>query len=248
MTRLPYTLSAPIGSRASFGLIVLQADETIEHEFRQIFAIDGVALYVTRIPSGADVTPESLGRMKDALPAAAHLLPPSVDFRDIAYACTSGATMIGPETVAAIVREATGCAVVTDPLTATIAALEKLDARRLAFLTPYRADVSLAMRTALESAGIEIAGFGSFEEESEARVARIDPRSLLEATLQVARQKPCDAVFLACTNLRGLGIIGAAEQELGVPVITSNQALAWHMLRRAGITSEGAGIGKLMEM
>ena len=34
---------------------------------------------------------------------------------------------------------------------------------------------------------------------------------------------------------------------LGIPVITSNQALAWYVLRRLGITDSPPGCGRLFE-
>lgn len=60
----PYALTDRIGSRATLGLIVLQSDETIEQEFRRIFRAGDVALYVSRVPSGAKVTTDTLGAMK----------------------------------------------------------------------------------------------------------------------------------------------------------------------------------------
>jgi maleate isomerase len=44
MPPLPYTLTGPIGSVASLGLIVLQADEVIEQDFRRLFPSDQVAV------------------------------------------------------------------------------------------------------------------------------------------------------------------------------------------------------------
>ena len=60
MSHFPYDLTAPIGCAATLGLIVLQADETVEQDFQRLFAAPDQALYVTRIPSGADVTPEGM--------------------------------------------------------------------------------------------------------------------------------------------------------------------------------------------
>jgi len=34
---------------------------------------------------------------------------------------------------------------------------------------------------------------------------------------------------MSCTNLRTLGVIDEVSQALGKPVLSSNQALAWHM-------------------
>lgn len=52
MSRRPYRLTGPIGSRATFGLIVLQVDETIEHDFRRLFGM-----------LGASTTPKGPGRL-----------------------------------------------------------------------------------------------------------------------------------------------------------------------------------------
>ena len=74
--RLPFTTSPPIGTRATLGLIVLQADEVIEQDFRRLFPAREVALYGARIPSATDVTEDTLAEMELHLPRAAGLLPP----------------------------------------------------------------------------------------------------------------------------------------------------------------------------
>ena len=247
MNRLSYDLAAPIGCRATLGLIALQTDETIEPEVSGIFPRDGVATYVTRIPSGAEVTPDTLREMEAALPASAGLLPCSVDFDVIGYGCTSGATLIGPDRVADLVKTATGARHVTNPITAVIAACRALDVRRLGFITPYVAEVSAPMRATLEAAGIEIASFASFEEPEEAKVARICPQSIRAAISDVAAAAESDAVFVSCTNLHALPIIAGAEAEIARPVISSNQALAWHMMRLAGLSDSVPGCGALYD-
>ena len=68
MTHAPYTLTGPIGTKATLGLIVLQVDETIEQDFRRLFRDPAIALYVSRIPSGADLTPETIATMKTTCP------------------------------------------------------------------------------------------------------------------------------------------------------------------------------------
>lgn len=44
-------------------MIALQADETLKRDMRRLLPINGVALYVSRVPSGAEVTPETLSQM-----------------------------------------------------------------------------------------------------------------------------------------------------------------------------------------
>lgn len=243
--KLDFQTDAGIGTRANLGVIVLETDETIEHEFRQFISGDGVALYVTRISMVPEIRPDTLAQMEADLPASARLLPPSLRYDAIGFGCTSASTVIGSDRVAEAIESACPGAKVTDPLAAIIAAGRTLGARRLGFVTPYVETVSARMREKLEAAGFEIASFGSFEEGNDPVVARITPASILAAIETVAAQTPCDAVVVSCTNLRCLDIIEEAEARTGIPVITSNQALAWNMLRTAGIDDARPGCGKL---
>lgn len=236
-----------IGSRAALGLIVLQADETIEDEFRTFAGQDGAALYHSRIPSAPDVTAETLARMEAEIPAATRLLPDAVRFDAIGYACTSGATIIGPANVAQAIRTVKPGAATTDPLTAAKSAFRALDVTRIGFVTPYVAAVSQAMRDNLEADGLSIKTFGSFEQSDEHTVARIAPASVLQAICDIGSAADCQAIFVSCTNLRTAEILATAEARLGKPVVSSNQALAWHMLRLAGVNDNLLGLGQLFE-
>ena len=100
MTHFDYTLEGPIGRAATLGMIVLKTDETIEHDLRRSFDAPDVSLYVSRVPSGADVTRDTLAQMSAALPAAAKLLPPELRYDVVGYGCTSGTAVIGAEKIA----------------------------------------------------------------------------------------------------------------------------------------------------
>jgi maleate isomerase len=241
---MDYRLTDRIGSRATLGLIVLQTDETLEQDFRRMFTAPDVALYVSRVPSGAEVTPGTLAAMADELPRAAGLLPPSLGYDAVGYGCTSGATVIGPDRVAELVRGAAAVREVTNPLSAVMAGFGALGVRRIGMVTPYIQSVTAPLRAALEARGIEVVRCVSFEEAEEARVARIDPASIREAAI-AAGQGNAGAVFVSCTNLRTLDVIEGIEAELGRPVISSNQALGWHMARLAGTACDGR-FGRLM--
>jgi len=245
--KLDFKTDAGIGTRATLGTIVLSTDETLEPEFARMTALDGVALYHSRIPMGAEIKADTLQQMERDLPASAQLLPESLDFDVIGYGCTSAATVIGQEGVARAINSVCPRAKVTDPLTALIAAANALGARKLGFVTPYIPDVSTRMRHKLEEAGFEIPAFGSFEETDDRVVARITPASIATAIDRVAAQADCDAIVVACTNLRCLEVISTAEHRTGTPVISSNQALAWHMLRLADVVDQQSGMGTLFK-
>ncbi|MBS9716825.1 aspartate/glutamate racemase family protein [Pseudohalocynthiibacter aestuariivivens] len=246
--RLPFETDEGIGTRATLGLIVLQTDETIETEFARLMNIDGLALYHSRIPMQPEVTSETLKSMQADLPASAALLPSSADFDVIGYGCTSASTVIGPKGVAEAIQSVHPNAKVADPISSIIAACDAFDAKTIAFVTPYVAEVSARMREMIENSGRKIVAFGSFEEGDDRIVARIKSNDILSAIERVAAQAECDAIVVSCTNLRTAGIVDVAEQRIGKPVISSNLALAWNMLRLAGIRAQETGKGMLFQL
>lgn len=231
MTGYAYDLTGPIGTKGTLGLIVLQVDETLEQDMRRLFPDPATALYVNRIPSGDDLTPDTIATMEAALPYAASLLPKAADFDAVAYACTSGTTLIGADRVRALVSGSCNTRQVCDPLSAALAALNALGLRRVSIVSPYIPSVANPIRAAFETAGHIVPATLSFGEEQEARVARIDPVSIANAARDLAGRAETDAVFLSCTNLRTLDIIEPLEQELGIPVLSSNQVLGWALER-----------------
>ena len=244
--RFGFTTDTGAGARARIGLLVLESDQTMEAELRELTALPGVALYHARLANDAEVTPETLAKMEAELPKAAALLPDYLGLQSIGYGCTSGSTIIGEARVADIINTHHSGVPSSNPLTAAKAALQRLGVRRLALLTPYTPDVTQAMHTEFDKAGIAVTAVGSFYEDSDITVGRIDPASILKATLELGRLDDCDGVFVSCTSLRTAGLIEEAEAALGKPVTASNHALAWHLMRLAGITDPQDGFGQLM--
>lgn len=244
MTPLSYTLDDQ--TPKTLGLIVLQSDETIEQDIRLLLPSE-VQLHTSRVPSGLEVTSDSLQSMEAHLPSSANLLPRGLGFDVIGYGCTSGTAQIGAGKVAELIRQGATTHTVTEPVTALIAACQALGVNRLAFLSPYVGEVSARLRSVLQDAGIETPIFGSFEEAEEAKVARIAPASVFEAGQSLCAGADVDAVFLSCTNLRTLQIIPALEAATGLPVLSSNQVLIWHMARLSGLALARDELGRLLQ-
>lgn len=242
---LPFTLDEGIGARARIGLIVLATDHTIEHEWRSLLAIPGVAFYESRIMNASTITPETLAEMERDLTAATALIRPGEPMDVVAYGCTSGAMVIGEDKVAVRIRDARPGIAVTTPIGAAIAAMKALGARRIALLTPYIDRINRMMRDYLQSRGIGVPVMGSFNHEQDNEVARIDAESLRGAALEIGRHPEVDGVFVACTSLRVAGLVEGLEAELGKPVTSSNHAMAWHALRLAGVGDALPGRGRL---
>ena len=237
-----YTAS---GERApQLGLIALQSDETVEQDMRRLLPMS-VELLVTRVPSALEVTPDTLATMELHLTGAAALFPRSARFAAVAYGCTSGTAQIGAGRVADLIGDGTVTQAVTQPVSSLIAACEALGLRRLALLSPYVAPVSDRLRAVLAEAGIETPRVGTFDESLEERVARIPAASIIEAATALMQGARVDGLFLSCTNLRTLDVIAPLEDRLGVPVLSSNLVLAWHLLGHARMPAAPGAPGRL---
>lgn len=246
---IPFTLDSGIAHRAALGLIVLATDHTLEHEWRlMLTGIDGVAYYQSRLWNSASITPETLMEMERDIAGATRLIRPGERIDVMAFACTSGAMVIGDDNVAARVREIRAGIPVTSPIAAAIAAAKALRTPRIALLTPYIDRVNRMMRDYIEARGVTVTALGSYNHENDNEVARIDAASVRAGVLELGRHPDVDAVFVSCTSLRVAEQVEALEAELGKPVTSSNHALAWHSLRLAGYQEPLPGWGRLMRI
>ena len=74
---------------------------------------------------------------------------------------------------------------------------------------------------------------------------RVRPEYIADFAMQ-ADTPDADTLFISCGALRSIDIIAELEQRLAKPVICSNQAMMWDMLRQAGITDRISGYGRLL--
>ena len=243
---LPFTTDAGIASRARIGLIVLATDFTIEHEYRAVLTqLPGVALYQSRIMNSPQITPETLAAMKAGIADAAAVILPGNPLDVIAYGCTSASMVLGEQTVFDRIHAARPDVKATTPITAAFAAFEAFGARRIGVLTPYRADVNAIVRSYIEAKGYEVPVFGSYNEPDDSIVASIDAVSIESGIEAITRRHKVDVVFVSCTSVRLMASAARIEQQLGVPVTSSNHAMAWHCLRLAGVNDKLPQFGRL---
>ncbi len=249
LENLPFEMDEGIAIRAKIGLIVLSTDYTIEQEWRQIFhPVDGVALYHNRIANDDVITPESLCAMAPRITKSARLLTPGTPLDVVAYGCTSASTAIGEDKVFNNILAAQPDAQCTTPVTAAFAAFRALKAQRVGILTPYCESVNRIVAGYMTAQGITVPVFASFNEERDSRVARITPQSIESGIREIMKHADIDAVFVSCTSVRLVEACRKLEGSLGLPITSSNHAMAWHTLRLAGIEDRLPQFGSLFEL
>ena len=243
---LPCALDAGIASRAAIGLLVLATDQTMEHEFCHLIRLPGVAVYQARLFNDADITPTTLRAIGERIAPATELILPSLRLDVVAFGCTSASMALGEEAVFREIRRVRPEVACTTPVTAAFAAFKALGARRIGVLTPYAPEVN-AVRMYPMGCTVSPAAFATFDKRDDREAARISVDSIAAGIVALARGARLDAVFVSCTSLRLAESIAAIEAEAGIPVTSSDHAMAWHCLRLAGVDDTVAGAGRLFE-
>ncbi len=236
-----------LGARASIGLIALGTDKVGEIDTREFLSgIDGVAMFTTRIPMAEVATPQSLAAMGPHLEEAARRIIPGSKLDAIAFSCTSGTVAIGCGNVRKSIGQARPGIEVATPVEAGAEALRRLGAKRITLMVPYLIDTANLISGFFEEGGFEILAKATFNLGGDPDMNRVSAESLIETGARVFDPRS-DALFLSCTGLYTSPVVQRLEQRIGKPVVTSNQAVAWHALRLAGITDKVKGRGILFE-
>jgi maleate isomerase len=245
---LPCELDGGIAQRAAIGLLVLASDQTMEYEFRRLVKQDGVAVYESRLFNDNDITPATLRAMRERIAPAADLILPGMKLDVVAFGCTSASMELGEEEVFRQIHSVRPGVKCTTPVTAAFAAFEALGARRIGVLTPYSHEVNAGVRAYLDKRGATVAAFGTFNKLDDRDAARISPASIADGIRTLARGASLDAVFVSCTSLRLSEIVTEVEDAIGIPVTSSDHAMAWHCLRLAGVKDAVPGAGRLFAL
>lgn len=236
----PFTTDHGAACGVRLGMIVLSVDETIEHEYRRYFPYDATStLYVSRQYKGPEIDVASLNHTRAEITNSSKLLNFGQTYDAVGFACTSDAAVLTPQTVASLVSVGAdvAAAAVTNPLTAAIRAFKALEAKKVGVLLPYSEEVSALVVDKFVEYAIPVASVAIFDETADEAVSRIDADSVVAAVEKLAAAG-ADAVFVSCTNTRTLDVIARAEKATGVPVVSSNSAMAWDMMRLAGMLTD----------
>lgn len=234
-----------VGAKASIGLIALSVDRASVADAKNWLApFDDVELFVTRVPMDTVATAASLAAMGDHLADAARNLVPASRLDAVIYSCTSGTVAVGVDRVhRAIATGRPGVPIVT-PLEAAAKGLRLLGANRLSLLAPYHREAADLVAGHFEAGGFTLDRCSTFDLDGDLQMNRLSA-SALKSAARDALHPESAALFISCTALRTAGIVADLEDVLGVPVVTSNQAMSWHALVEARYDGLHKGEGRL---
>ncbi len=236
------------GWRARLGVLVPSGNIVTEPEF-EMAVPEGVSCHYHRYKFGGDIRKPN--GLEDVFKAADYIIDATkllMDARPSVVAMTgTGTSFIGGykydlELIEKI-KSVTDVPATTTS-TSVIEALKRMGIERVSIAMPYLEEVAKVAVKFVEDNGIEVLkakwlDLGGFE------IHRVSREMLRELAMEVDTPES-QALFISCTSLHTLEIIESLETDLGKPVITSNQATLWNMLRLAGIKDRIEGCGRLL--
>lgn len=212
-----------------------------EHEV-QLMASQDVRFLTTRMPFRHTGLTGGLDTLFDELEASANLLADAqVDL--IAVNCTAATMLAGADRINQRVMQATGIRSVTT-IQAVLAALRVSGMRRVALLTPYMEEVVQAEIAFLAAQGVQVVASGGRACASPVEQGEIPAAYWLEAGRQMAHAD-CDGLLISCAGIQLAPVLAELERQWRRPVLSSNQALAWHCMRTLKLNDRNIRYGGL---
>ena len=234
------------GWRARIGMVFPSRGDTFMYEFYQI------------VPKGVVLVPHIIGLYnltKEEFTAA--YLKYRDGARDLAEVgvdviALSGAPLFqlkgfgsDLEMIGEVEKE-TGISTITST-TADMEAMHFLNMKKLAIVSPYVDEVNERNASWYRQAGFDVLNVKGLGIQKNSDIARLPFYAPYQLARETVLETPgLDGIFIDCARWASIEVIEKLEQDLGVPVVSSNQAMIWFALRKANVRENISGYGKLL--
>ncbi|MEM2988879.1 MAG: aspartate/glutamate racemase family protein [Candidatus Bathyarchaeia archaeon] len=227
------------------GLIIPSSNTTMEHEFHMIlprnFTIHTGRLKLKRVDL------ESLAEMEAGIEEEAIKLA-DADVEVIGYGCTSGSLFRGlghDKMIEERIQRASGKPAVATA-GAVVSALKEMNIKNVSVATPYISEINDLEEKFLIENGFSIVDLKGLQLSDNLEIGRVKSEVVHDLVMNLDRDK-ADGIFISCTNFPTIKVIKDLEKRLKKPVISSNTATLWAMLKKIGISMKIKGYGELLE-
>ncbi|HZJ97816.1 MAG TPA: aspartate/glutamate racemase family protein [Oligella sp.] len=208
----------------------------------QLMAPEGVQFLTTRMPFKRSSLEDDVAFVKNLERHAELLADAEVDL--IAMNCTAASLIAGPVQVNQRILSATGIRSVTT-IEALMAAVQATGMKRVALMTPYVQEVVDKEVEYFSAAGYEVVTTLGKACSTPIEQGSLHPVTWLNLARQIKNER-LDGLVISCAGIQVASVLTQIEQELGIPVVTSNQALLWACLGLVGITESITNYGELL--
>lgn len=233
------------GWRANIGLLQTSHNPVIAPEWYNQLPKE-IAVHTSRFKLTAGTIEDIDRAMQDYLPAAELLVDADADV--IAFGATTLSLYQGKGyelEVEEAITDRTGL-----PAVATAAAVrrafETLGVDSVVVATPYIDELDQAVVEFYEAYGIEVRDLTDnlYISDDPNQMVDLHPASPYQQVRSLDYED-ADAIFISCTNYRSFDIIDQLERDTGKPVVTSNQATLWDVLKTIDVDYHPDNLGTL---
>lgn len=234
------------------GLLVPAGNITFEPDFASVVP-PSVTLHSHRLSTKKIYHGENMEAMDDinsSLPEAAKMLS-KAKVQIMAYGFTTATfykSINFAKRLENIIMEASGMQAVV-PSLALLDALSHLGVRRISIVTPYPSwnnEVLMKFMSATHYEILSLVGDNRpLEEASKNYMWHQQPEEIIDYVVNNCHPH-AESVLCPCTAWRIFEVVDKIEEQLGIPVVTANQATIWRVFRELHMETTSK-VGTLMK-
>lgn len=241
-----------LGYRKRIGMVVPSTNTTVQPE-TDMLKVRGITCHTGRVtikerPLNTDEAfYEHMQMMRDGLGAAIdQIMTAGLDHLILGIALESfwGGVAQADKLQADLAQRA-GVGV-TMGSKASVAALKKFGARKIAILTPHQPRGDEMVRAYFVEAGFDVVRLKGLKCPTPRAIAQVPLQDIRTAVRELDGDD-VEAMLTLGTALPGAGVAAEAERWLGKPVLAVNVASFWHAIRACGIDDRVVGHGRILE-
>ena len=234
------------GTTHHFGVLIPSTNTTAEFEYSRLLPPEWQAHYARVMTSSAAKTPFSPPKDEDVDYQARLLGTARVE---AIFLLQTSASLFRDGYCADVSRRISAAAGGVPGFTSAMAigeALQALGARQVALVSPYSAPVNAsAKRYYEEGYGLLVVALEGFAATDSYAIGQLGPENARDAFRRIDRPE-IEAFVVPGGNFPTMASIEGWEREFGKPVVTTNQAALWAVLRRLGSADRLPGLGRLL--
>ena len=214
---------------------------------------DGVALYFQKFafrsnPKGrvtcVDDLKQPLNVFADAAEQLSRIRPAAMTLNGTGLSFCGG---FGWDTkIIEAMKEKNGNIPTTTSSTSVVTAVKKMGLKKVSLAMPYLEDVAKTAVKFFQDYGLEIIKYQWLGyPTAEKRMQEVSKEEIYHLARDVDDAQS-EGLIISCVEINAIDLIQPLENDLQKPIITSNQATMWNLLRMAGVNEKIQGFGQLL--
>jgi maleate isomerase len=236
----------PHGMTRHFGVLIPSTNTTAEAEYSRLVPPEWQPHYARVATSSANKTPFAPPRDEDVDYQAKMLGTARVE---VIFLLQTSASLFADDYCADVTRRISAAAGVP-AFTSAMAigeAVNALGTRRIALVSPYSEPVNASAKRYYEDKyGLTVVALEGFAATDSYAIGQLGPENARDAFARIDRPD-IEAFVVPGGNFPTMASIPGWEREFKKPVVTTNQAALWAVLRRLDSPDRIPGLGRLLE-